>query len=414
MALFLAQQGIRSAIIERSAFPRYHIGESMTGECGGVMRALGLEQKMLEHRYPVKWAVHVFGKNRWSVPVKQRTPENELKEQFTWQVRRSEFDQMMLEEALAAGAELVRGEAREPLYAADGAVRGVRVDMADGGARQIESEVLVDASGQARWLCNSKASPTSRLELGHYDKQVAIFSQVRNAVREPSRANGDTLIFYKQLVHWAWFIPIDDEVTSVGVVAPGSYFTSKRESKRDFLLRELAELHPELTRRLPDLTLVEDVRAIQNYSYQVRDFTGNGWLCLGDSHRFVDPIFSFGLYVSMKEAQLAAPVIKSYLAGAGRDQADPFAAHRRLCDRGLDRFQDLIDGFWSQPLAFAVLVHHRHPDFSVDLFAGRVYDDHDNPAIQGMREIKQRCGNWWNEGGWWDGPRQGEAMEGPA
>jgi 1H-pyrrole-2-carbonyl-[peptidyl-carrier protein] brominase len=52
LALFLARQGIKSTIVERDAFPRYHIGESMTGECGGVVRALGLEHKMLEHRYP--------------------------------------------------------------------------------------------------------------------------------------------------------------------------------------------------------------------------------------------------------------------------------------------------------------------------------------------------------------------------
>ena len=68
LAMFLAKQGIKAAIIEKEGFPRYHIGESMTGECGGVVRALGLEQKMLEHRYPVKWGVHVWGPQPWFVP----------------------------------------------------------------------------------------------------------------------------------------------------------------------------------------------------------------------------------------------------------------------------------------------------------------------------------------------------------
>src|SRR5262245_8572533 len=293
LAMFLAQEGIRSTIIEADSFPRYHIGESMTGECGGVVRALGIEDDMNRQGHPRKWAVHVFGSGRWSVPVMQRTADNKLQKTFTWQVRRSEFDRMLLDKALGAGAELVEGRALTPVLGADGAVHGVQVELAPGKVRELECEVLVDVSGQSRWLCNSGAGLTSKFELGHYDKQVAVFSQVRHAIRNEGDCPNATLIFYKPLVHWAWLIPIDDEVTSVGVVSPGTYFTSRRESKRDFLLRELQELHPELKRRLPDLKLVEDVRAIQNYSYQVRDFTGKGWLCLGDAHRFIDPIFSF-------------------------------------------------------------------------------------------------------------------------
>jgi flavin-dependent dehydrogenase len=403
LAMFLARRGIRSTIVEAERFPRYHIGESMTGECGGVVRALGIEEDMLAQRHPVKWAVHVFGNSRWSVPVMQRTPTGELQATFTWQVRRSEFDQMMLDKALAAGTELVQGRALTPLLDDDGAARGLRVELPGGKIHEIESEVVVDVSGQSRWLCNSGAGLTSPFELGHYDKQVAVFSQLRNAIRNEGDRPYDTLIFYKQLVHWAWFIPIDDEVTSIGVVSPGRYFASRRETKEEFLLRELQELHPELKRRVPDTTLVEDVRAIQNYSYQVRDFTGKGWLCIGDSHRFIDPIFSFGLYVTMKEAQFAAPAIEAYLAGTGRDQADPFAAHRELCERGLEKYQDLIDSFWSQPLAFALLVHQRHPQASIDLFAGRVYDDIPNPAWDGMRQIKRHARSWWSgTTNWWE------------
>ena len=43
-AMFLAKHGIKSVIIEKDSFPRYHVGESMTGECGGLMRKLGLDR----------------------------------------------------------------------------------------------------------------------------------------------------------------------------------------------------------------------------------------------------------------------------------------------------------------------------------------------------------------------------------
>jgi FADH2 O2-dependent halogenase len=40
-ALYLAQQGIKSIIIEKAQFPRFKIGESLTGESGRMLRQLG-------------------------------------------------------------------------------------------------------------------------------------------------------------------------------------------------------------------------------------------------------------------------------------------------------------------------------------------------------------------------------------
>jgi flavin-dependent dehydrogenase len=156
-SVFLAKEGIQSVIIEQETFPRYHVGESMTGECGGVVRELGLENEMLKRKHPIKHGVRVFGtsgKNGWFVPVMMRTPDWELKEQFTWQVRRSDFDKVMLEEAVNRGATLIRGRALKPLIGEDGCVKGVQVRMADGAIQTIESEMLLDCSGQATWLAN--------------------------------------------------------------------------------------------------------------------------------------------------------------------------------------------------------------------------------------------------------------------
>src|SRR5262245_6615751 len=212
LAVYLAREGIKATIIEKDTFPRYHIGESMSGEAGGLLRGLGLEKKMNDAGHPVKRGLHVYGRQPqpWYVPVRLRTKDtNELRDTSTWQVRRSDFDKMMLEEALSAGAELVRGQATAPMLAEDGAVTGVKVQMADGGVQEIASDVLVDASGQTKWLAG--LGFTSKLEIGHYDKQVAVFSQVKGTIRNEGNQRDNTLIFYKQLVHWAWFIPIDSE-----------------------------------------------------------------------------------------------------------------------------------------------------------------------------------------------------------
>ena len=394
-AMFLAREGIRSLIIEHKTFPRYHIGESMTGAGGKVLRDLGLDGEMYKRKHPTKQGVKVYGnspRGSWFVPVTGRDENWKLFNWDTWQVRRSEFDKMMLDEAVSRGAALLHGKGTRPLRNDDGSVRGVEVRMADGGLQEIESEVLLDCSGQATFLANARV--TGPKYLGNYDKQIAIFSQVSGAIRENGGTRDthqdNTVILYQKKFHWAWFIPLDQEVVSVGVVIPRAYFLEKKESKRDFLIRELHEMHPELKRRIPEINLVEDVHVIPNYSYQVKEFCGKGFICIGDAHRFIDPIFSFGVTVSMREAQFAAPLIKAYLEGAHRDRVNPFAEHQLICEKGADVLEDAIDLFWEQPLVFAFFVHYRHTDLITDVFAGRIYERQPSASILDVRKLLNR------------------------
>jgi flavin-dependent dehydrogenase len=394
-AMFLAREGIGSVIIEKEQFPRYHIGESMTGEAGGILRELGLGERMLQAQHPIKHGVKVYGtsgKNDWFLPVMMRDANHNLKDQFTWQVRRSNFDKMMLDEAVARGATLLAGQAVKPLLKDDGSVYGVQVRMADGGIQNIESQVVLDCSGQATFLAT--AGVTGPKYLGSYDKQIAIFSQVTDFQCDHGDTRdqqpGNALIFYQKKYHWAWAIPISDDTVSVGIVSPAAYFQGKKESKRDYLIRELKELNPELARRVPEVKLVEDVHVVPNYSFQVRRFTGKGYICIGDSHRFIDPIFSFGLYVTMKEAQLMAPVVKSYLAGTNRDAVNPFAEYEIQCEKASDVLEDTLDGFWENPLTFAFLVYHRYREMMIDVFAGRIYENQPSEAITAFRSVLKR------------------------
>ena len=188
----------------------------------------------------------------------------------------------------------------------------------------------------------------------------------------------------------AMLLPIDAETVSIGVVVPTEYFASRKESKRDFLMREIRELNPELSRRVPVITLTEEVRAISNYSYHIDHFTGKGYLCIGDSHRFIDPVFSFGLFFAMKEAQMGAAAVEAYLKGAGRNAPNPFADFERESASGMNTIQELIDAFWNAPLAFAVMVHSRFRDDCIDMFAGRVYMDEPSPGLQAFRKMNAR------------------------
>jgi flavin-dependent dehydrogenase len=393
--MFLAEQGIRPLIVERERFPRYHIGESMTGAGGKVLRDLKLDPEMYRRKHPTKQGVKVYGnspRGSWWVPVTGRDADWKLFDWDTWQVRRSQFDTMMLDEAVRRGAELLHGKVTSPRLGEDGSVRGVSVSLADGGRLELESEIVLDCSGQATFLAN--AGVTGPKYLGSYDKQIAIFSQVAGAVRDHGASRQEhpdnTLIFYQKKFHWAWFIPLDDDVVSVGVVTPAAYYLEKKESLKDFLVRELKELNPELSRRLPEVKLVEDVHVIPNYSYQVRRFCGKGFICIGDAHRFIDPIFSFGLTVTMREGQFAAPLVKAYLAGAGRDAANPFADYQLFCEKGTDILEDTLDFFWEQPMAFAVSVHHSYTEHMTDMFAGRIYEHQPSAPLLYFRKRLER------------------------
>ena len=394
-AMFLAREGIPSVIIERDAFPRFHIGESMSGECGALVRALGLDAEMGKRDYPIKYGLTVYGtggKNTWYVPVMGRSDAWQLFDQSTWQVRRSTFDQLLLDEAAARGATMLRGQATKPLVGDDGSVRGVEVAMADGGTLEVESEVLLDCTGQTTFLAHHGV--TGPKYLGSYDKQIAIFTHVAGAMRDEGGCRkshpGNTLIFYTKKYHWAWFIPIDAEVVSIGIVVPAAYFTAKKESKRDFLVREMRELNPELARRVTDAHIVEDVHAIPNYSYQVRRFTGRGFACIGDAHRFVDPIFSFGLYVTIKEARDIVPCVKAYVDGARRDDANPFADYQLHVEKGVDVLEDMMDCFWEFPLAFSRFQHAKYTELMIDIFAGRLYERQPSAALLAIRKLLKR------------------------
>ena len=359
----------------------------MTGECGNCVTTLGLQEQMAKFAHPIKWGTRVFGPKGDSpfyVPVMARNAEGKQFANSTWQVRRSDFDAMLLDTARSRGVNVIEGEAIEPVRTGD-AVTGVKFRTEAGAVETLDAKVVIDASGQSSFF--AKSGLIGPKERGNYDNQVAIFSQVVGAIRDEGPTGADTLIFYQKQHHWAWFIPIDDETVSVGVVVPTGYFSGCGESKQDFLKREIRELNPELSRRIPDITLTEEVRAISNYSYHVTNFTGKGYLCIGDAHRFIDPVFSFGLFFAMKEAELAAAVVADHLRGVGRDLPNPFAAFEAMCNKGMDTIQELIDAFWNQPLAFAVFVHSRYTEDCIDMFAGRVYMDEPSRGLQAFRKL---------------------------
>jgi flavin-dependent dehydrogenase len=380
LATFLANTGRKVLVLEKSSFPRFHIGESLTGVAGQVLDDLGLTEALDAHRFPLKGGVKVIGqdaKSEFFVPVLRDT----------YQVRRSVFDKLLLERAEQSGAEFRRGEVVEVIRDDESqAVTGLRYKDEEGEIRAVECRYLADASGQSIVL--SKLGVAGKRKLNPtFDKQVALFTHVEGARRDPGQMGNNTFIFYDKLHHWAWFIPISPTITSVGVVMPNEVY--RPLGGKDQAMRwGLEHINPDLWLRVKDKEWLEPVRGAFNYAYEVEPFAGEGWLCVGDAHGFVDPIFSFGVSIAMQEAGEASRRINAVLDGA--DWQPEMERYCAYCRRGFSVAEDLINYFWLYPVFFGYLMRGSMRRDIIRLLGSDIHTEDELPAIATMRKALRR------------------------
>ena len=342
-ATIAAQQGRCVMLFERERFPRFHVGESLIPETFWTLKRLGMVERLRGSRFVEKHSVQfVNEKGLLSAPfyfVDHRDDESSQ----TWQVRRAEFDEMMLRNAESHGVKVHEGmRVLEVLF--DGTrATGVRVADEAGNISTIHSKVVVDASGQA-------AMVTSRLGLREWDpvlKKAAVWSYWKGAARGTGRDEGATLVMQlddKQ--GWLWYIPLNDDVVSVGVVAGYEYLLQGRENKNpEAVYAAELERCPGLHGRLDNATKIESVRVAKEYSYRARDVAGDGWVLVGDAFGFLDPLYSSGILLALKSGELAGDAVVAAL------QENDLSASRLGCwgedyVRGMDRMRRLVYEFY--------------------------------------------------------------------
>ena len=310
-ALELLQRGMQPVIVERETFPRFHIGESLTGETGMRLRALGLEDDLNRLQYQVKYGTQVFGRggnSHFKVPVMKREL-GELLPMTTWQVERSTFDALLLSKALERGATRIKGYVGSVKQLEDGRIFSCTV-IEDCGNSEQPCDYFIDATGQVALL--STQDVVGEKEHGRYSKQIAIYAHMEGIHTLDTR---DTTIFYREKYHWSWYIPITKNKISVGIVVPSDYFKQSLLTREEFFEREIQSWNPRLTDAVSTLNRCSDVRASSNYSYTIEKYTGPNYLCVGDAHKFIDPIFSYGVHFALHEGGAAAEAIAASTDG---------------------------------------------------------------------------------------------------
>src|SRR5581483_4610066 len=223
----LAQQGLAVELFERDRFPRFHIGESLIPETYWVLERLNMLEKMKQSHFVKKFSVQfVNAQGKLSAPF--YFWDNKPHEcSQTWQVVRSEFDQMLLENAREHGVVAHEGVRVLDVLWQDGRAVGVTIRQEDGTVRDVPAKVVVDASGQAGLIQN-------KLRLRIWDPKLnkgAIWTYWKGAYRDSGRDEGATMVIQTaDKKGWFWYIPQHDEQVSVGVVAPFDYLFKNRGS----------------------------------------------------------------------------------------------------------------------------------------------------------------------------------------
>ncbi len=369
-ATLLQRQGHRVVIVEHSQFPRYHVGESLIPHTYGTLKRLGLLERMQRSHFPVKHSVRFVSKSgRESDPFYfNETIDGEGAR--TWQVERSEFDQICLDNAKDNGVVVMQpASVKEVLFDGDCAV-GLRVRQGDEGLVDIASKVIVDASGRVSIIGNQLGLMG---EVAGLDK-ASIWTYYRGGKRREGIDAGETTIFMLPERGWFWYIPLPDDMVSVGVVASPEYLFSESRAFEPAFDREVGRCES-LVECLSSAQREAPIHGLRRLAYCNRKFAGNGWVMVGDSAAFLDPIYSSGLFLALGSGEMAAGSIHEALL-ADDFSEDRLSQHVPALAGGVEVIRRLIFAFYDQSFSFRAFVE-RFPEQRralIDCLVGDVID----------------------------------------
>jgi len=383
VSTLIAQHGYRVKLYERERFPRFHIGESLIPETYWVLERLKMIDKMKASAFVKKYSVQfINASGKLSAPF--YFWDNKPHEcSQTWQVIRSEFDLLMLQNAQEQGAEVHQATRVLDVLFEDNQAVGVRIQKEDGSKEEVRAKVVVDASGQSTMLQN-------RFKLRLWDPVLnkgAIWTYWQGAYRAPGQDGGATLVVQTtNKKGWFWYIPQHDDTISVGVVAPFDYLFKGRGSHEQTYDEEV-EACPAIKERVSIGRRATGYFATKDYSYRSKAVAGDGWVLVGDAFGFLDPLYSSGVLLALKSGEFAADAI---VAGLAKDDVSAAQLGRwgDKFNRGIDRMRRLVceyyDGF---SFGTFVKTFPRLKGLGTDLLIGDLFTDRVDAVWQPMESL---------------------------
>lgn len=343
VAALLAKEGHSVTLLERERFPRYHVGESILPSCLPILDLTGARDKVEKHGFQRKGGAYFeWGEEEWELAFGGLAGQA----QYSWQVVRSEFDQILLEHAHSLGVDVREGAAINEVVFDDGgravAARWSNTSGDDDGT--ISFDFLVDASGRTGVLATRHLG-TRRFHEAF--RNVGVWGYWEGAHplgRGPEGAIGVCSI----PDGWVWLIPLHNGSMSVGLVTTKARFSAERPQRNGDLAgyyRDKIETCRLAKTVLAQAKLVPGVKVEADYSYVCDSFTGPGYLLAGDAACFLDPLLSTGVHLATFSGMLGAAAISSVLRGEVAEE-DAFAFYGTAYRHAYERLLVLVSVFY--------------------------------------------------------------------
>ena len=376
VATLVAEQGHRVLLLEREAEPKFKIGESLIPATYWTFKRLGMLEKLRTSHFPQKYSVQFYSRTgKASNPFYffQTNPHDSA---VTWQVLRSEFDQMLLDNAKEKGVEIRRGTGvREVLFEGDTAT-GVVTQNVDGTRETFHATVIVDSTGQRSLIGRQLNLNTTEPNL----KMASLFTHYEGGHRDEGIDEGATLILHtEEKDSWFWSIPLPYNRTSIGVVGELDYLLQNRRDAdgklnvQKIFNEELAKCAP-LQQRLEGANQLFPIQSTKDFSYRASRIAGNNWVLVGDAFGFLDPVYSTGLFLALKSGEMAADVIIEAFHKNDFSEAQ-LGSFGPAFVKGMEAFRKLVYAFYTKEFSFARFLseYPEHQGGIVDILSGDVF-----------------------------------------
>ncbi len=386
-AALCAQNGLDTILLEREKGPRFHIGESLMPDTYWTLKRLGVLDQLKASRHTVKYSVQFVtdtGKESQPFYFFENNPHECAQ---TWQVVRSEFDSMLVENAAKHGATVLQGaRALDVITCPDNPrkVTGARVHQQGFGEFDIHADVVVDATGQSSLISNKfnlkVADPMLR--------NASVWTYYKGASREGGLDEGATLVLALQKKKgWFWYIPLADDIVSVGVVGPIDYLMKGRGDAETIFQEEL-ERCPGAKRRVMPGQRVTGFYTTKDFSYKSSQLAGDGWVLVGDAFGFLDPVYSSGVFLALKSGEFAADSIRAAF-DSGDFSGQRLGSWGPQFLQGMDRMKRLVHAFY-EGFNFGAFVR-KHPEMKrhlIDLLIGDLFKDSVDEIIEPLDAMR--------------------------
>ena len=374
-AAVLAQHGRKVAVVEKEKFPRYHIGESLIPYTYYAMERSGVLAKVKARNFVKKYSVQFVSKSgRASIPFYFF---NQLKHEasMTWQVRRDEFDLLLLNHARELGAEVFEETQAKEVIKENGFIVGARTVSKTGENIEFRAPITIDCTGR-------DAISVARNGWRVFDPQlnkIAIWTYFKGAIRDPGIDEGATTVAYVPEKGWFWYIPLHDETISVGIVAEKDYLFKPGQTRdlKEIFDREVQQ-NKWMEAHLAPGTSTGVYRTTGEYSYRSKYCAADGLILAGDAFAFLDPVFSSGVCLALVSGVMAADA--AHLALQDKDfRAERFENYGKELCYGIESMRRLVYAFYDHGFRFKE-VFDKYPETRGELtecLMGDLFKDFD-------------------------------------